>query len=293
MGLKKESIFLLMQEGLRCPFQGRIITLGRQDVSATYDEILGVARKIGFPVRILETIELSDKPEMKAQKMISDRSLFKMLGFDELKSIDVSSYEKADVVYDLNSEAPPQGLYQSAQVVLDPGTIEHVFHVPNSLRNIFQMLQIGGRAIHIAPSSNHMDHGFYMFSPTLFSDYYRANHFDLQPIRIIRYKPQGVFPWKISSYEPGSLHPYSFGGLDDLMYAVYCIATKNTFSTFNKVPQQYHYEKNLWGKNTISISLSGLKNFMKKSSALYRGSLYFYRIYQKFRLKRGFKTLEL
>src|SRR5205814_1882285 len=109
----------------------------------------------------------------------------------------------ADVLFDLNCGDLPEELKESFDVVLDPGTIEHVFHIPHSLKNIFHMLRLGGRVIHISPSSNHMDHGFYMFSPTFFWDYYTANQFDLSFVKIIRYKPQWVFPWKIASYSPG------------------------------------------------------------------------------------------
>ena len=88
---------------------------------------------------------------------------------------------------------PPE-LKEAFHVVLDPGSIDHVFYLPNSLKNIFQMLKIGGRCIHISPSSNHIDHGFYMFSPTLFWDYYTENKFSLNSINVIQYRPQWVYP---------------------------------------------------------------------------------------------------
>src|SRR5271156_3187016 len=168
MGLGKEAIFLMMQEGLRRPFTGRLITLGRQDIPATYDEVVDLAKKIAYPLHPVQEIEYSEKPVMREQGHLSDRTLFKLLGFKEMKSMDVSDYEEADIVFDLNHPELPTELRGAFDIVLDPGTIEHVFHVPNSMKNIFQLLSIGGRVIHTSPSSNHLDHGFYMFSPTFF-----------------------------------------------------------------------------------------------------------------------------
>ena len=51
MGLRKESIYLLMQEGLKQPFRGKITTLGKQDVWLTYGELEQLARKINYPLR--------------------------------------------------------------------------------------------------------------------------------------------------------------------------------------------------------------------------------------------------
>jgi hypothetical protein len=44
-------------------------------------------------------------------------------------------------------------------VVLDSGTIEHVFHIPDALKNVLSLAQ-GGRVICMSPSSNHVDNGF-------------------------------------------------------------------------------------------------------------------------------------
>lgn len=291
MGLKKESVLLLMKEGLREPFNGRMITLGRQDVLVTYEEVIELAKQVNYPLRLLSNVELSDKFDMKKLKCISDRSLFFMLGFDDLKSVDFSSYENADVIYDLNQDLLPADLVSSANVVLDPGTIEHVFHVPNSLKNIFNMLKMEGRVIHIAPSSNHMDHGFYMFSPTLFRDYYFANQFDLQPLKIIRYRPQSCLSWKIASYFPPFFQSFSFGGLDACMYAVYCIAKKTALSSSDRIPQQSHYEDNLWKETSKASRISRLKNLIKKSPFFYRGSLVFYRFYKQFVFLKKFTSI--
>ncbi len=291
MGLKKDAVFLLMREALRKPFGEAIVTLGKQDVSMTYREVQDLGKKTGYRLTPLPDPELSEKPEMRMQGFLSDRSLFRMLGFRSICSVDVCNYEGADAIYDLNADCLPESLRNSADVVLDPGTIEHVFHVPNSLKNIFGMLRVGGRVIHIAPSSNHMDHGFYMFSPTLFFDYYQANRFQLQPIQMIRYRPQAIFSWKIAPYTPESFAPFSFGGLDHSMYAVYCIATKEQASSSDQIPSQFRYQENLWIHQSEVSSFPILKHWIKKVAFLYRFSLVCYRMYKKLKLFKKFSRL--
>jgi len=291
MGLRKEAIYLLMQEGLKRPFNGRIITLGKQDIWITYKELKEIAAKANFSLRPLKKIELNEKEQMQSLGYISDRTLFTSLGFEEIKSLDASSYENADLIYDLNLSSLPRELQGGFDLVLDPGTIEHVFHVPNSLKNIYDLLRVGGRVIHISPSSNHLDHGFYMFSPTLFWDYYTANQFDISGLRIIQYQPQPVFDWKIAEYVPGAFNAFSFGGLDQSMYAIYLIGTKTPHSTHDKIPQQYNFSKNLWNQKGPTYRTSKLKERIKKIRFLYKISLFIYGAYKGRKLQRKFKNL--
>ncbi len=289
MGLRKEAIGLLMQEGLKRPFQGKIITLGKQDVWVTHAEVQALAHRLGYSLHPVPEIVLSHKPDMRAEGFISDRTLFRLLGFRETLSLDASLYEQADVLFDLNNPDVPANLKESADLVLDPGTIEHVFHVANSLKNIFHLLKVGGRVIHISPSSNHLDHGFYMFSPTLFADYYAANRFDVLGLHMIQYKPQPVFPWKIAPYTPHEFQEFSFGGLDPHMYAVYCIATKQPASSCNQIPQQHQFAQNLWVQKKPTFVRSRVKQWLQKVPFLYKTAIFFLRLQKRSRLQRKFQ----
>lgn len=277
-----------MQEGLNKPFTGHLITLGRQDISATYDEVVQLAKKIAYPLHPVPEIAYSEKPGMREERFLSDRTLFGLLGFKEMKSMDASNYENADIVFDLNQSELPMELRGAFEIVLDPGTIEHVFHVPNSMKNIFQLLSIGGRVIHTSPSSNHLDHGFYMFSPTFFQDYYRANKFTVHSLNIIRHKPQPIYPWSISKYTPEKFLPFVYGGLDNSMYAIHCIAFKNPDSTFDQIPQQFHYTQNMWQRQEFAVQINKLKKLVKKSKIIYKICTKLIRIKNKLKLRSLF-----
>jgi SAM-dependent methyltransferase len=219
MGIGRAAIALLLEEAAARPFAGKIATLGRQTIAVTPQEILVQFARFGVsPAAALG----NGQP--------SDQDLFRMMGFTAVESLDFSNYEGATHVVDLNSDGLSPNLIGQYDLVLDSGTIEHVFHVPNALKNALSLAKEGGRVIFLSPSSNHVDHGFYMFSPTLFMDYLLANGLHIETCYFIRYSPDGrrlgapiamiakaggssrsvrsiVAPTWSSSWQPGCLVP--------------------------------------------------------------------------------------
>jgi hypothetical protein len=130
------------------------------------------------------------------------------------------------------------------------------------------MLKVGGRLIHALPSSNHVDHGFYMFSPTLFWDYYSANNWEIIDSLFFRYnrRPDKEF-WDIYSYEPGCLDKFSFGGFSGGLYGIYFVVKKADKSTYDASVQQGQCLKiwkgasnNSWKKKIYSMIPKRLKS---------------------------------
>jgi SAM-dependent methyltransferase len=271
MGISRSAIRVLLREAERVDMTGRVLELGMQDVFATRAELLETMQEFGRkPVRHASQL-LSRKEILAKAEWVSDIYFFQALGFSDCKALDVSAYEHADILFDLNQAETPPELVDQWDVVFDGGTIEHVFHTPNALANIFRFLKTGGRVIHMAPSSNHMDHGFYMFSPTLFWDYYKANRFDVNVCQIIRYTRDGG-PWEISEYIPGALTPVSLGGLDDALYMVLLIATKTAQSTCDAIPQQGFYQDGQWRSKANNDSDVGVPAAIASRPARLNGS---------------------
>jgi hypothetical protein len=135
-------------------------------------------------------------------------------------------------------------------LVFDGGTSEHVFNIPKVLENYHKMLKVGGRIIHASPTSNYVDHGFYMFSPTLFYDYYLANRWEIiEALFICHSYRHDKRLWDIYRYTPGCLNSHSYGGLNKGLYATFFIARKRADSTFNAPVQQGYYLK-VWDNKT-------------------------------------------
>ncbi|HBJ82275.1 MAG TPA: hypothetical protein DDZ88_00035 [Verrucomicrobiales bacterium] len=245
MGLAKGSASILLAESARKPFSGEVLTLGKQDVYFSDAAFKKMAARFGATLSPLPAV-LSPKPDFAAQGYISDDYLFASLGFSKTHCLDYSDFEGAGIIHDLNAPEAPASLRERYDLVVDGGTLEHVFHIPNALNNIFQMLKVGGRVVHILPTTNMVDHGFYMFSPTLLLDFYGANNYQVEYIRLIKHTLDQTKPWIIYNYTLGCLDNISLGGLDSGMYSVCCVATKTEKSTGNLVPQQRCYQNGAW-----------------------------------------------
>ena len=101
------------------------------------------------------------------------------LGATEVHSFDVSAYEGPTHLHDMNT-AVPEALKGQYSMVLDGGTLEHVFNFPVAIRNCMEMVRIGGHYVGIVPANNWMGHGFYQFSPELYCGIFtRENGFEL------------------------------------------------------------------------------------------------------------------
>ncbi len=241
MGLPVGALGLLLAQARSDPFTGSVLTLGKQDTWIT--EAVLRERAASAAVKLADVpLEISPKPEFAQHGYLTDESVLRAMGFTEYHSLDLSAYEESDVIHDLNSDELPQALAGNFDVVLDSGTLEHVFHLPNALRAIDHLLRCGGRAIHLEGASNLVDHGFYMFSPTFFWDYYRANGYEIREVRIVRLTQRhATRPWEVFEYHPGSMLGTAFGGLDGGIFHVWCVARKTSESTGNAVPQQGTY----------------------------------------------------
>lgn len=247
MGMNKHDVKVWLKEASRRPFKGRVLTLGRQDVFFSEESLRKMALEFGIKLSESSPVTFSRKPELAAKSYISDDYLFKSLGFSESKTMDFSTYESADYIFDLNEKEVPERLLGTFDVIFDGGTIEHIFHLPNVLNNLYKMLARNGRIIHISPSSNFIDHGFYMFSPTLFWDFYKANKFEINNFQVIRSTSQSLTdPWEVSNYEPGCLSGVSLGGLGEGMHAIVCVVTKTEHSTGDVIPQQGSFLHIYW-----------------------------------------------
>ena len=104
---------------------------------------------------------------------------FKLLGAKEISSFDVSAFEKASILHDMNLPLP-QEFHQKFSCVYDGGTIEHVFNIPQAFKNCMELVKVGGHFTQVNTANNWTGHGFWQFSPELmFRVFSAANGFEL------------------------------------------------------------------------------------------------------------------
>jgi SAM-dependent methyltransferase len=242
MGLAKPALHFLIREHLRRPFNGSILTLGRQGVMATLDDAQRMLRSVGLkpatlPVGAATRTNIPEWQSGPYRNYISDVAFFQLLGLTGLQALDVSSYEHAEIIQDMNRPVPA-ALHGRFDLIIDGGTVEHVFDVRQSLSNIAHMLAPGGRVIHISPTNNYVNHGFYQLSPTLYFDYYAANRFsDMrgflaeQDLYLYDRRPWELFELRAGAGRLTSTQP--------LM--LFFVAEKGASSTADAIPVQSFY----------------------------------------------------
>jgi hypothetical protein len=222
---------LLIEERKRAPFHGSVLQLGRQAILFSEAELKGWLKSDGSAS--------SRNGHAGPRTSMSDEEFFSNLGFEHVSSCDASPYEKASMTLNLNV-AVPDSLHGKFDVVYDGGTMEHIFNVPGVLRNIHDLLAAGGRAIHVVPSSNMVDHGFYSFSPTLFADYYRANGYALRTLYLFECNSWRG-PWKVYDCLAGGINNQLGRVSTTKMSGVFCVAEKTAESTADVCPEQGHF----------------------------------------------------
>ncbi|BBL71588.1 hypothetical protein [Methylogaea oryzae] len=260
MGITKGFLDYL---GKRCKqhgITGSVLTFSRLETYFDFDTLIEVAVRHGhLPAPLDGNIDLPDSHPMLAllnsgqhlshhaefrdKGYPSDQAVFYALGFSEAESLDVSDAEGANYRYDLNQDCISSVIPKQYDLVIEAGTMEHVFHVPNVLKNAFHATKVGGYILHSSPANNFCDHGFYQFSPTLFVDYYAANGFVVVEALLLQIA-SNESPWFVLDYSPGALASTQYGGLDDKMYGVVCLVRKTAQSTCDKIPLQGSYLNN-------------------------------------------------
>jgi hypothetical protein len=240
MGIARGAYRLLLEEKKRGVLKGEtILQLGRQSILFGEEALHKYAKQHGVALSTVEP-QLSFDPHYRQLGFVDDITLFKSLGFKNVHSLDYSNFEGADILWDLNQPIPEK-YWGQFNVIYDGGTAEHVFHFPQLLNNIHLLLKEGGIIIHASPSNNHVDHGFYMYSPQIYSDYYSANLYSILTSQIIEYSANPKRSWSIYSYRPGMLQHLSYGNFGKRMLLIHLVAQKTSQSTSGIPPQQGGY----------------------------------------------------
>lgn len=161
----------------RCSSRDLVVTFGTQWAFASYCEVSTMLRHMGLECPTVTPQEAGRTLDARGRKGdLHPETMFKMLGFKRYVDIDISLDMSPKIVHDLN-RALPLALYRSADLVVDGGTLEHVFDLKTAFENVVGLLKPGGWVFHISPV-DWVNHGFVNFSPCLFHDLYKDNGFE-------------------------------------------------------------------------------------------------------------------
>jgi SAM-dependent methyltransferase len=243
MGLNTNATKLLLKLRSEGFDYGKVLTLGRQRLNVTKGSLQKNLKTFGYN---------ADAGELKKRNNGYCEPFLQLLGAVEVHSMDVSDYEKATLLHDLNKPIDEQhkGAYQT---VIDSGTLEHVFNFPVAIKNCMEVIRPGGHYIGITPCNNFFGHGFYQFSPEL---YYRVfskeNGFKVEKMYFF-IDDKGTSFYDVK--DPAEVKERVI--LTNAFPAfLFIVAEKiSTEPVFQNTPQQSDYENIIWKKQKMSKRL--------------------------------------
>jgi SAM-dependent methyltransferase len=185
--------------------------------------------------------ELHRDPVLRSRGYVSDDSMYEMLGFRKSVRIDQSDYEGSDEQLDLNLRETPPSLCNAFDLILDSGTIEHVFDIGQAMKHCLQMTRPGGRIVHLTPSSNAINHGFYSVSPALYADFYTASGCVVEKLWLCRMpKSFERGPWQVYDCLRSDRNWLPLGRLDGSIWFTFAVIRKGN-AAIPMTPQQSFY----------------------------------------------------
>lgn len=164
MGLALNATRFLIQARRAGVRFDETLTLGRQYMMVSPERMMALLHKHGL-----------DAPSGGENEFLASlyatRWRFEVfaraLGANMVSSMDASGFEGATIVHDLNQPVPAE-LEERFDMVIDGGTLEHVFNFPLAIANCMKMVKTGGHLVLLTVANNYCGHGFYQFSPELF-----------------------------------------------------------------------------------------------------------------------------
>jgi SAM-dependent methyltransferase len=131
----------------------------------------------------------------------ADGFLKHFLGARTIHSVDYSTFEGADIVHDMNLPTPTE-MDDRFDVVIDGGTLEHVYNIPVAWENCMRSLKVGGRLFLFTTANNYCGHGFYQFSPELFFRLFtEVNGFKVEKLHLVEYVIRRGFSMSPTCYQ--------------------------------------------------------------------------------------------
>lgn len=180
------ATFLAYARSLGVDF-GQTAMIGRQGLYVSRAEMRRILAGFGEAPSEAEIATICEGASGYAERFLEH------LGARTANSFDYSDFEAATVIHDMNTPVP-EAHAERYSLVLDGGSLEHVFNFPVAIRNCMEMTRLGGHYLAITPANNFFGHGFYQFSPELyFSVLAPENGFEIE--RMLAFEDREDAPW--------------------------------------------------------------------------------------------------
>ena len=162
-----------------------ILILGRQSCNMTDADLLNLQKSYGI-------CKISKSERLLKYRSYADQFFFHYLGVKELKIMDNSDYQGANIIHDLNCPITDD-LNESFDAVVDGRTLEHISNFPVAISNSMKMLKMRRNLFIFSMTNNHCGHGFYQFSPEIvFRVFHRKYGFETKAVILVKHPFPGA-----------------------------------------------------------------------------------------------------
>ena len=178
MGITPLIADMLICEHKYRPLPPVVHLMGRQTIHFSHDFALRLFRTRGIePYDVTPELDTSTiGAQSNHSEFITDETFFKMIGVQEVRAIDVSDYEGADIIINFN-EPIDKKHENSCDFIYGGSVLDNIFNPAEYMRNISRMLKQGGRIIEQNLFTMKY-HPYILMSPAWFFDYFVISRFD-------------------------------------------------------------------------------------------------------------------
>jgi SAM-dependent methyltransferase len=197
MGIMAPIARYILQVHKKMPLTGQGLFVGRQTVPLSLKQAKSLIQSEGLQVREITPIYDVQTRSGISKDYITEETFFNLFCDLKITYLDVSAYEKANIVHDMQDPIP-NDLKNKFDFIWNGSCLDNIFDPAAALRNSCDFLKPGGRILTMEIANSHFG-PYVSMSHTWFYDFYLNNDFKDIEILSLVYKRYNIWrgPYKV------------------------------------------------------------------------------------------------
>lgn len=249
MGIGGHIVDAIAREHSYRPITGDVLIIGRQTTYFTPDDLQARLKEHGHTADAggieIDRTTINRLAAYQGADLVTDRSIFRALGINSVKALDISDYEGAEVIHDLNTPLPDH-LKGVADFVVDGSTLDNTFNPALTLRNFAELLRPGGRLIAVNAYSIY-ETAYCIMPPSWYFDYFVENGFADCKVYVAVMDGQGTNTFWLNPHDLRGRQQHVHYFRSPFTMSTIVFAERGMSSSTDRLPiQQCYRDKRNW-----------------------------------------------